>query len=266
MSVVFFNGSYINLKDYLVAPNSRAYNYGDGFFETIKIINSKPINLLYHNSRIKLALKLLKFENMFINYEDYILNIVTRNNLIHGTIKLHFTRTAGGKYFPTNNCTNLFISYLVGNKYVNNSPISLCLYHENKKYPGYLSNIKSTSSLIYVMSSIYAKEKKFNNSLILNSLDRIIETDNSNIFYVLKNKLYTPNLSDGCVSGVMREWIINNFDVLERSLSHNDFPLISEFLVSNTANGVTTVNKVDDFSFNNYRISTEIQNKLINSC
>ena len=76
MSVVFFNGSYINLKDYVIDSQSRAYNYGDGFFETIKIINSNPINLLHHTLRIKLGLKLLNFENLFINYEDYISNIV----------------------------------------------------------------------------------------------------------------------------------------------------------------------------------------------
>ena len=266
MSVVFLNGSYINLKDYIIDPQSRAYNYGDGFFETIKIINSNPINLSHHTLRIKLALKLLNFENLFIDYEDYISNIVARNNLIHGTIKFHFSRKNGGKYFPTDNSTNLFISYSVGNKYVVNSPISLCLYHENKKYPGCLANIKSTSSLIYVMSSIYAVKNKFNNSLILNSLDKIIESDNSNIFYVLKNKLYTPKLSDGCVSGVMRQWIIKNFDVVERSLSLDDMPLLSEFLVSNTVDGVIPVQRVNDYIFNNHTFSTAIQNKLINSC
>ena len=266
MSVVFFNGSYINLKDYVIDSQSRAYNYGDGFFETIKIINSNPINLLHHTLRIKLGLKLLNFENLFIDYEDYISNIVARNNLIHGTIKFHFSRKKGGKYFPTDNSTNLFVSHLVGNKYVVNTPISLCLYHENKKYPGSLSNIKTTSSLIYVMSSIHAKKNKFNNSLILNSLDKVIETDNSNIFYVLKNKLYTPKLSDGCVSGVMRQWIIKNFDVVERSLSLDEFPLLSEFFVSNTVNGVIPVQRVDGYIFNNYTFSTAIQKKLINSC
>ena len=232
------------------------------FFETIKIINSKPINLLHHTLRIKLALKLLNFENLFIDYEDYISNIVARNNLIHGTIKFHFSRKKGGKYFPTDNSTNLFVSHLVGNKYVVNTPISLCLYNENKKYPGSLSNIKTTSSLIYVMSSIHAKKNKFNNSLILNRLDKVIETDNSNIFLNL-NKLYTPKLSDGCVSGVMRQWIIKNFDVVERSLSLG-FPLLSEFFVSNTVNGVIPVQRVDGYIFNNYTFSTAIQNKLSN--
>ena len=142
----------------------------------------------------------------------------------------------------------------------------MCLYHENKKYPGSLSNIKTTSSLIYVISSIHAKKNKFNNSLILNSLDKVIETDNSNIFYVLKNKLYTPKISDGCVSGVMRQWIIKNFDVVERSLSPDELPLLSELFVSNTVNGVIPVQRVDGYIFNNHTISTRVQNKLINSC
>ena len=64
----------------------------------------------------------------------------------------------------------------------------------------------------------------------------------------------------------MRQWIVKNFDVIERSLSLNDMPLLSEFLVSNTVYGVIPVQRVDDYIFNNHTFSTAIQNKLINSC
>ena len=39
MKVVFYNGAFITENDFLISSNSRAFNYGDGFFETIKIIN-----------------------------------------------------------------------------------------------------------------------------------------------------------------------------------------------------------------------------------
>ena len=62
------------------------------------------------------------------------------------------------------------------------------------------------------------------------------------------------------------QWIIKNFDVVERSLSPGELPLLSELFVSNTVNGVIPVQRVDGYIFNNYTFSTPIQKKLINSC
>ena len=64
----------------------------------------------------------------------------------------------------------------------------------------------------------------------------------------------------------MRQWIIKNFDVVERSLSDDELPLLSELFVSNTVNGVIPVQRVDGYIFNNHTFSTRVQNKLINSC
>ena len=63
MEVVFYNGRFISQSDISISLSSRAFNYGDGFFETIKIINSKPFNFVSHLNRINHALTILKLEN-----------------------------------------------------------------------------------------------------------------------------------------------------------------------------------------------------------
>ena len=44
MSIVFYNSEYVDSSDVKISPENRSLNYGDGFFESIKIINSKPFN------------------------------------------------------------------------------------------------------------------------------------------------------------------------------------------------------------------------------
>ena len=47
MGVVFHKSEFIKREDVVIKTSNRAFNYGDGFFETIKIINAKPFNFFY---------------------------------------------------------------------------------------------------------------------------------------------------------------------------------------------------------------------------
>ena len=55
MGVVFQNSAFINEEDLIIKGSNRAFNYGDGFLETIKIINSKPFNFPTHYARYSFA-------------------------------------------------------------------------------------------------------------------------------------------------------------------------------------------------------------------
>ena len=41
MSIVFYNSEYVDLSDVKISPENRSLNYGDGFFESIKIYISQ---------------------------------------------------------------------------------------------------------------------------------------------------------------------------------------------------------------------------------
>ena len=62
MGDVFYSSEFINEEEIVIKISNRAFNYGDGFFETIKIINSKPFNFSAHFLRCCLACEILKFE------------------------------------------------------------------------------------------------------------------------------------------------------------------------------------------------------------
>ena len=63
MGEVFYNSEFINEEEIVVKTSNRAFNYGDSFFETIKIINKKPFNFSAHYARFSFACKVLKLEN-----------------------------------------------------------------------------------------------------------------------------------------------------------------------------------------------------------
>ena len=83
MEVVFRNSEFLNKKDLVIKSSNRAFNYGDGFFETIKIINSKPFNFSAHYDRFALACSVLKLKNNETNKSLY--EII--NNLVKIILK-----------------------------------------------------------------------------------------------------------------------------------------------------------------------------------
>ena len=62
MELVFYNGKYIKKEDVNISTDNRSFKFGDGFFETIKIINSKVINFSIHFERIKFSVDILRFK------------------------------------------------------------------------------------------------------------------------------------------------------------------------------------------------------------
>jgi len=265
MEIVFFNRQYVRIDEISISRNSRAFNYGDGFFETVKIINSQPFNFAAHFERIQFALNVLHITNNYSKtfLEEKIAYLLKVNKIVNGSVKIHVSRSAEGRYLPESNNAELFISASNGVVYKYNDPISLCFYDQQFKAPGSLSNLKSSSSLIYILASIYANQNNFDNALLSNTSGSVVEATNSNVFIVKGKLIYTPKLSDGCVDGTMRRWVLNQTDVFERTIQKNDILEADEIFITNSINGVLPVNIVEEKSLGSFNVSNSIQKKLI---
>ena len=198
MGVVFYNGDFKDERDVFVSSNSRAFNYGDGFFETVKVINSKPFNFPCHIDRIKFALSTLKISDNYTSafFEDKFSFLLKANKVVNGSIKIHISRNGIGRYLPESNKSDLFISVVNGLAYKKNNPISLCFYDKQFKAIGTLSNIKSSNSLVSVLASIHAFENNYDNAILINHSAKVIESANANIFILKDKYIYTPPISD----------------------------------------------------------------------
>ena len=265
MRVVFRNSEFINEQDLVIKSSNRAFNYGDGFFETIKIINTKPVNYPAHYARFSLACVVLKLKNQdtYSSLLSIINKLINRNNLINGSVKIHVSREEGGKYQPTSKGCETIINTYSGLEFKQNIPLSLCVFSDELKTMTRLSNIKSVSASVSVLGAIHAKELGFENALLMNTKGSYIEATNSSLFIVKDNVIYTPPLSDGCIDGTMRYWVINNENVIEKSLSLADIKQSDEVFITNAINGITPVKNVEETSLAIFNYANKLQNKLI---
>ena len=266
MGVVFRNSEFINEQNLIIKSSNRAFNYGDGFFETIKIINTKPFNFPAHYARFSLACVVLKLKNeeTLSGLLSVINDLINQNKLVNGSVKIHISREEGGRYQPKSKGCEMMINSCSGSGFIKNIPISLCVFSDEVKTIGRLSNIKSFNAAVSVLGAIHAKELGFENAILRNAKGDYIEATNSSLFIVKDNVIYTPPLSDGCIDGTMRTWVLNNNEVVEKSLSLADIIKSDEVFITNAITGITTVKGVEEAVFADFKYADKLQNKLIN--
>jgi len=94
--------------------------------------------------------------------------------------------------------------------------------------------------------------------LLINNKGKITEGTLSNIFFIKEEKIFTPSLSCGLLDGIMRQWLINNYDVQEGEFRAQDLLLAEEVFITNSLVGVMWVNRVENNKFYKGNITNNI--------
>ena len=171
MGILFYNGKFIDKLDNYNLIANRGFRYNDSFFETLHIVNQKVFNYKFHIKRFNRGIELLKFNYKYSNdeLEHIIKEIIFRNSITYGIARIYFFRDAEGLYYPQNNDYNILIETINKEKgFEFNNTQKLYIYNDEVKIKSKLSNIKS-NTLISVLSLIEAKNRGYDNAIILNN-------------------------------------------------------------------------------------------------
>ena len=272
MEFVVINGKIVEKNEMGLSPNDHSYRYGDGLFETMKLINGDILLVNYHFERLFLGLDVLKFNipDSFTKQkiEKEIKELCKKNECERSArIRLSVSRGNGGLY----DCDNKF-SYLIEcwpleqNGFIENG-LNIDIFPDARKSIDVFSNLKSANYLPYVMAAIWAKENKLNDALILNQHDRICDSTIANVFWVKDNKIFTPPLNEGCVAGLIRK------KILELATRNSDHPMQEAVLTQEIllqadevflTNAITIIRWVKEFRGKVYKntISSKIFTEL----
>jgi len=259
-----YNGNILARDTPIFTSSSRAFRYGDGLFETMRLMNGKINFLSWHVERLLYGIKLLQINPEPLVSESAITTeldklLAHNKDVKNGIIRLSAHRSGDGKYLPNTNNLNFIIELedLKDNTYeFNDVGISLGIFDEIRKDVNAFSNIKSNNALVSVMGSIYAANNNYNDCLLKNTNDHIIEATSSNLFIVTGNKIETSPINAGCVDGIMRKVIIclckkNQMILSERELSDDDIANADEIFLTNAAIGIKHANKFNEKTYSN---------------
>ena len=254
--MINFNGNIV-LKDSNILTENRSFLYGDGVFETVKIVNGKILFLEDHYFRLMASMRVVRMEipmNFTMEFfEEQILSLVKRNNLVQSSrARITMFRNDGGYYLPVTNDVSYLIHAIALDEMsytTNTNTYEVDLFKDFYITKQLLSSIKSTNKLLNVTASIYASENGLDNCILLNDTKNVVEAIQGNIFMLLGNKLITPPVSEGCLNGVMRKQVLAiakklpELKVVEEIISPFDLQKADQLFLTNVIKGIQPITK-----------------------
>jgi branched-chain amino acid aminotransferase len=272
--MVNFNGTILDTELQLSVSN-RSFLYGDGAFETLKIVNNKILFLEDHYFRLMASMRIIRMQipmSFTMEYlEEQILNLVAKDNL-QDSARVRFTvfRNEGGFYSPTDNSVSfvIVVSKLENKHYLfSNAAFEVDLYKDFSVSKQLLSSLKTNNKIIQITASIFAKENQLDSCLLINEDKNVIEATNGNLFMLMGDKLITPPITEGCLNGIMRKQIltlaktIENITVVEEPISPFDLQKAEELFITNVIVGIQPITKYRKKEFE-VSLSKQLVDKL----
>ena len=253
--MINFNG--LLQDNFTVTSSNRSFLYGDGIFETLKVVNGKILFLEDHYFRLMASMRIVRmkipmdftlefFENQVISLTD----VLSISN--SARVRITVFRNDGGLYLPDQNTISYVIeaTSLASKKYeITQDNFEVDLFKDSFVSAQLLSTLKTTSKILNVTASIFAKENDLNTCLLLNDKKNVVEAIAGNLFMLTGNKLITPPISEGCLNGIMRKQIIKvmkDFPEIEFSeaiISPFDLQKADELFVTNVIQGIQPITK-----------------------
>lgn len=241
-----YNGRYFHQDEPVINIGNRALRYGDGMFETMRMCEGRIWNLDFHIERLLLGMKTLQFDIPEFFSREFFLRTVNElllknSNQMNARIRLMIIRGDGNILDYEKNSTNYIIeTWPLSNKIgLNENGLIVDLFPDARKSCDQFSNLKSNNYLPSAMAALFAQRNNLDDSIIMNSFERVCESSIANIFIINDENIYTPPLSEGCVAGVMRRWMLEkfalkDFKVIEKNLSIDELMDADEFFLTNT--------------------------------
>lgn len=224
--------------------------YGYGLFETIKIIESNPVFINEHYQRIKKSSAFLELKiNMtlaeFIKKSRELIKI---NKIQEGALKLLFFKGVKQNHILIS--TDLRIYEPGKYKY----GLSIKFSERIKNERSLLTGHKTLNYLENILERTTAVKEGYDDALFLNSKGNITETTVANIFFINKNKIYTPSLDSGILPGIIRTKILQiakqeNISLKEGHFSQTKLMNAEAVFLSNSLMGVMPVKSISNKKF-----------------
>jgi branched-chain amino acid aminotransferase len=258
---IWFDGKLIPLNMAKVPVTTHAIHYGTSIFEGIRAYwNSKNLYVFRLNDHVKRFRNSGKFYNITLNFSDRqienaVIDLCKKNNIKKSCyirpfyfvgqygINLHVTKKAPTHMaifsFPFGDLFNKNGISATISKWRKFNDISTPI--QAKMGGNYLNSILATQD---------AKQRGFDEAILLDQSGNVSEAPGENIFLVKNNKLVTPSLSSSALDGITRKSIITlakdmKLEVKTRKVSKNELKLADEIFLSGTAAEITPIIKID---------------------
>lgn len=201
------------MQDLKLPIHNRAFQYNDGFFETVMVVDGNLRFWRDHQARMREAAEALQLAipDCFWSgeLEENLLYLARQHNSFKiGRLKLKVWRSGGGLYTPQTNEIE-WLATAEPTQAIPEAGLTIGICQGVRTCYSSLSHFKGPHAPLYVLAGIEKRNKGFDDMLLLDAQGHLAELISSNLFWLNdKGDLYTPALETGCVNGILRRNIL----------------------------------------------------------
>lgn len=208
--LVFLNGEIVPEQRALVSVFDRAFLYGDGLFESVRIFNGRPFRWALHMDRFSRGAEFLKIQCPFTSSSliESVHTLVQENQMPDCLLRLTLSRGVGIRGYSTRGAQHATcVMSLHPMPPVNpRQPPRWNLVTSNFRLPAHepLAQFKTCNKLVQILARSEADAVGADEALVLNSDGNVVEATSGNLFWINQGTVTTPPLVSGILPGVTR--------------------------------------------------------------
>ncbi|NOS74437.1 MAG: aminodeoxychorismate lyase [Methyloglobulus sp.] len=254
-----------------IPVNDRGFQYGDGLFETIEVVDGQPVFLEQHLVRLGSGCLRLNIPRPNIQQITDEIYYVCKNSK-QAVLKIIITRGAGGRGYrqPETVHPTRVISLHPFPEYPNAHSEQGIVAHICNARLGLnpaLAGIKHLNRLEQILARAEWDDPTVQEGIMLDINDHVIEGTMTNLFYVKDDIIYTASLQSTGVAGVMRGIIAkllpeHGCKLIEHEYGKEDLLSADEVFVCNSIIGIWPVKQIEGVSFSVGKLSNQLQGWL----
>ena len=261
---IWVNGEFVNWEEAKVHVLSHALHYGSGVFEGIRCYATEKGSFIFrlkeHIDRLYRSAKLYKMEIPYS--KDEIKNAIKETIRINGLDSCYIRPIVFYGYHhlgvnPEGCPVECVIAAWRWGTYLGEKGLEngiRCTFSSWQRiHPNMLPvvNAKATGQYINSMLAVMdAKDKGFDEAIMLDSNGYVSEGPGENIFIVKNATLYTPGSESSLLLGITRDSVITlardmGYEVIEKPLTKGEAMTADEVFFAGTAAEITPIREID---------------------
>lgn len=236
-----FDAQFISLDDH-------GATVGDGIFESMRVTKLGVFALERHLKRLRYAAKIIDLdlpsEQTIKTAIEAVIAELKQREVADARMRLTITSGVGPAGVMRGANINWFVTAAPLSKPTGSARLISSNIVRNELSP--LVGIKTISYLENVVALNQAVKAGFDEALIYNTKNEVVETATCNLIFELDHQLITPAAISGPLLGITREIAISEFGVDERVLKKSDLANISGAALLSSVRGIQHISQIDD--------------------
>jgi len=251
--IAYVNGRYLLHKNASIHIEDRGYQFGDGVYEVVLVLNKKMIDFDGHFNRLKHSLNEISLEFTYseTTIKQIFKRLIRANLITNGLLYLQVTRGVAHRahHFPTDVAPALVVTA---------KPTSITLHIDGRKAittPDQRwdrRDIKTIQLLPNCIAKQEAVEQDAFEAIMVLKDGTITEGASSNLWMIdSENQLVTRKASSAILNGITKLRLteiagMHQYKVVERSFTVEEAINAKELFVTSATAIVTPIIQLDD--------------------